>query len=105
MAFDDRNRDRQMIQGNWTCSECGATITELPFEPSGDRPVLCRDCHRNKRDNSNNRGGNFRRERKMFEGNWKCSGCGAPITQLPFEPKDESDVSCRECYMKNKERN
>ena len=25
------------------CSECGAE-TEVPFQPRGDRPVLCRDC-------------------------------------------------------------
>lgn len=26
-----------------TCSECGKE-TEVPFRPSGDRPVYCRDC-------------------------------------------------------------
>ena len=25
------------------CAECGKD-TEVPFEPSGDRPVYCRDC-------------------------------------------------------------
>ncbi|MBI2624346.1 hypothetical protein HYW67_02525 [Candidatus Parcubacteria bacterium] len=39
-----------MFQGNWKCSQCGADITELPFEPSGDRPIYCRDCHRQRRD-------------------------------------------------------
>jgi CxxC-x17-CxxC domain-containing protein len=33
-----------MFQGNWTCSDCGKEITELPFEPSSDRPVYCREC-------------------------------------------------------------
>ena len=37
---------RQMVKGEWSCAKCGATITELPFEPDGDRPVYCRDCHR-----------------------------------------------------------
>lgn len=37
---------RQMVQGNWQCSECQAEITELPFEPDGTRPIFCRDCHR-----------------------------------------------------------
>lgn len=40
---------RQMYQGNWTCAGCGAEITELPFEPDGDRPLYCRDCHRKRR--------------------------------------------------------
>ncbi len=49
MNDQDQFGQRQMYQGNWTCSECGATITELPFEPDGSRPIFCRDCHRNKK--------------------------------------------------------
>lgn len=40
---------RQMHQGNWSCSNCGTEIKELPFEPDGDRPIYCRDCHRSRR--------------------------------------------------------
>jgi len=49
-SMDNRNQsdDRQMIQGDWTCSQCGAKITELPFQPDGDRPLFCRDCHKQK---------------------------------------------------------
>ncbi len=39
----------------------------------------------------------------MYEGNWKCSGCGGAITQLPFQPRSESGLTCRNCYGKNKE--
>lgn len=47
--MDNQDRgQRQMVQGNWSCSQCGAEITELPFEPDGDRPLFCRDCHREK---------------------------------------------------------
>jgi len=42
---------RQMYQGNWTCAQCKAEITELPFEPDGQRPIYCRDCHREMRRN------------------------------------------------------
>ena len=31
-----------------TCSNCGKKDT-VPFEPRGDRPVLCRDCFRAQR--------------------------------------------------------
>lgn len=31
-----------------TCANCGKTDT-VPFQPKGDRPVLCRDCFRDKR--------------------------------------------------------
>ena len=48
--MDDQGNggSRPMVQGNWTCSGCGATITELPFEPDGERPVFCRECHQKK---------------------------------------------------------
>jgi CxxC-x17-CxxC domain-containing protein len=51
----DREFPRKMIQGNWKCSECGAEITELPFEPSPDRPIYCRDCHKKRKPQKFNR--------------------------------------------------
>ncbi|MEK7572086.1 MAG: zinc-ribbon domain containing protein [Patescibacteria group bacterium] len=39
--------DRQSFE--ITCSECGAKDT-VPFQPKGDRPVLCRNCFRKQRD-------------------------------------------------------
>lgn len=41
----DRPR-REMFTA--TCSDCGG-VAELPFNPSGDRPVYCRDCFAKKR--------------------------------------------------------
>ena len=34
---------RQMFAA--TCAECGRD-TQVPFEPSGDKPVYCSDCYR-----------------------------------------------------------
>ena len=39
----------------------------------------------------------------MFQGNWTCSKCGGAITQLPFEPKSDKGLTCRECYFKEKD--
>lgn len=39
----------------------------------------------------------------MFQGNWKCSTCGGAITELPFEPRSESGLTCRACYGKKKD--
>lgn len=33
-----------------TCNNCGKQDT-VPFEPKGDRPVLCKDCFKNSRGN------------------------------------------------------
>jgi len=34
--------DREMFTA--TCASCGNTAT-VPFRPSGDKPVYCRDCY------------------------------------------------------------
>ncbi len=38
--------DRQMYPV--TCAQCGVE-TEVPFKPSGDKPVYCRACFQNRR--------------------------------------------------------
>ncbi len=50
-----------------TCSECGKGC-EVPFRPTGDKPVFCSDCFESKRDGGNDRGGrNFeKREQPRF---------------------------------------
>lgn len=40
---------RQMYDVDIKCAECGTQITQLPFQPSGDRPVYCFDCNKNRR--------------------------------------------------------
>ena len=37
------SRPREMH--NATCANCGTT-TQVPFKPTGERPVYCRDCFR-----------------------------------------------------------
>lgn len=39
-------RERQMYPA--VCSNCGANTT-VPFEPTGQKPVYCRDCYQAKR--------------------------------------------------------
>ena len=49
MAYGDRRGgfgEREMTKV--TCSDCG-NETEVPFKPSGDRPVYCRDCYQKHR--------------------------------------------------------
>lgn len=47
----DANTDRHGRQlYDVVCSECGKPA-KVPFKPSGDRPVYCQDCFRNKRMN------------------------------------------------------
>lgn len=43
---NDRDGDRHMHKA--TCAECGK-ICEVPFRPTGDKPVYCSDCFSSKR--------------------------------------------------------
>lgn len=50
---DDRKRST-MHQA--TCSNCNQPC-EVPFRPTGEKPVFCHNCFRGKRDNRDYRGG------------------------------------------------
>ena len=41
----------------------------------------------------------FGRDRPMFDAT--CSECNQPC-QVPFQPKDDRPVYCRDCYKKHK---
>jgi len=43
-----------------------------------------------------------KKDRPVFEGDWKCSECGVAITELPFQPNEDQALSCKECYMKKR---
>lgn len=51
-----------------TCSDCGKEC-EVPFRPTGERPVFCNDCFRNHRDAGPSRfsGGNSNQYKEQFE--------------------------------------
>ncbi len=56
----DRGGDRaEVTMHKATCSDC-KKMCEVPFRPSGDKPVFCRDCFDAKRDSNDERGGNGR---------------------------------------------
>ena len=93
-----------------TCRDCGAefpfTASEQAFfaekgftnEPS--RCPACRAARRNGDGRGNNR--NFSGgSRQMFD--VVCSGCGRH-TQVPFEPRGDRPVYCRDCFEKKNSR-
>lgn len=98
MAF---GTDRQMFAVDLTCAKCGAHISQLPFQPSGDRPVYCASCNREFRQSKTGGmgGGMSRAPRQMYSVNLTCASCGAAITQLPFEPRGDKPVYCRDCMQ------
>jgi CxxC-x17-CxxC domain-containing protein len=88
--------DRRMYDVDLNCAECNSAINQLPFEPTGDKPVYCTNCLRQRRQS---RGGfnSNRGPRQMFEVNEQCSECGKAITQLPFQPTGEKPIYCFDC--------
>ncbi|MEK7680491.1 MAG: CxxC-x17-CxxC domain-containing protein [Patescibacteria group bacterium] len=97
--------DRQMYDVDLTCAKCGAHISQLPFQPSGDRPVYCSECNRAFRQTrGDDRGGRpaSRGPRQMFSVDLKCAGCGAQISELPFQPSGDKPVYCRDCMQARK---
>lgn len=77
-----------------TCAECGIETT-VPFKPTGDRPVLCRDCFRDSRPPRG--GGGGRGDREMHDVN--CTRCGKG-TSVPFKPTPGRDVLCNDCLRR-----
>ena len=95
MAYND---DRQMYDVDLTCDRCGGHISQLPFQPSGDRKVYCNDCNRAYWQDKRSRGGyRDRGPRQMFQVDVNCSECGKHIDQLPFEPKGDKAILCVDC--------
>ena len=100
------NDDRQMYDNDgqgWDCSnpDCqhGGHIDKLPFEPRSADGLLCFECKKASAPVREQR----RDDREMFDNDgqgWPCSDCGGNIDKLPFEPRDTSNLKCRDCFRK-----
>lgn len=100
------DHSRQMFRA--TCSECGNSC-EVPFKPSGGKPVLCSDCFGNKGGNDRGRGRDRGRfgdrgrsdDRTMHEAT--CDNCGKKC-EVPFRPTSGKPIYCSDCFGKNSDR-
>ncbi len=91
-----------------TCRECGA---EFDFSSSEqafyaekgfqNEPGRCPSCRANRRTNNTGAGNSRGGERQMFD--VICDGCGAN-TQVPFQPRGDRPVYCRDCFAKQNSR-
>lgn len=98
------DRPREMHRVN--CADCG-NFCEVPFRPTGEKPVYCPDCF-HRRGDSNDRGGfgarrnfgdrdNSFAEKRMYKVN--CAKCGE-LAEVPFRPSDDKPVFCSNCFQK-----
>ncbi len=86
-----------------TCSECGDSC-EVPFRPTGDKPVLCSACFGQSKGKFGDRDRNFEKrsfghdsfgDKKMFKAT--CSECGDSC-EVPFRPTGDKPVFCSNCF-------
>lgn len=106
-----RGGDRRSSGGNSrpemhraTCAECGASC-EVPFKPTGGKPVYCSNCFSNKEGSAPRRSNDRERSKPMFEKRMfraVCDGCGRDC-EVPFKPSEDKPVYCDECFGKNNE--
>jgi len=113
-GFGGRDRGRPEMH-RAVCSECGNEC-EVPFRPTGDKPVYCSDCFkkqggggdRGDRGGSRDRGGfggdrgdrgrsDFS-ERQMHKA--VCAECGNEC-EVPFKPTGDKPVYCKNCFGKD----
>ncbi len=87
------------------CAECGDEC-QVPFRPTGDRPVLCSTCFKGPGHNEPRRDDRRSFDRPRFEEKQMfdavCSECGSDC-QVPFRPTQGKDVLCSDCFG-NKEK-
>lgn len=97
---NDRSERPQMFKT--TCAECGNSC-EVPFKPTGSKPVFCSNCFGKKEGSNNNRfesrNSRFSSEDKpMFKAT--CDSCHKSC-EVPFRPSGDKPVYCKDCFGKS----
>jgi CxxC-x17-CxxC domain-containing protein len=106
--FGERRERPELFHA--VCANCGNDC-EVPFKPTGSKPVFCRNCF--DKQGGSDRGGrsNFSRDsrgprdsrggrdsdRPMFDA--VCDNCGNKC-RIPFQPRDDKPVFCSDCFEK-----
>jgi CxxC-x17-CxxC domain-containing protein len=91
----DRGDRRPVEMHEATCAKCGKQC-EVPFRPTGDRPVLCSNCFRNDRDSGsrerNTNSGSAGISKEQFnELNTKLNKILNILESIDFEDEGEED--------------
>lgn len=94
-----------------TCSDCGQDFVfsasdQAFFQERGySTPKRCRACRTAKKNDQmsggGGGGGGYRPQSQSQGTPVICSGCGQPTT-VPFEPRGDRPVFCRDCYQARK---
>ncbi|MEI7579947.1 MAG: CxxC-x17-CxxC domain-containing protein [bacterium] len=104
-SFGRRDGERPAMH-QAVCDECGKDC-EVPFRPTGDKPIYCSDCFKYRKveedrpQRNDDRGFNRNfEEKEMFSA--VCDECGKKC-EVPFKPTSGKPVFCSDCFSKNNE--
>jgi len=96
-----------MHQGNWKCSHCGGSITELPFEPRSEVGLTCRTCYAKNKEREKTKAPIMptANEAPMIPDEAGLADEPAPaddfndatVTVVSEKPKFEGDWKCADC--------
>ena len=83
------------------CKDCGNEFVFTSGEQEfysvkgfQNEPTRCKEC-RDAKKSQFNRGSSMRQERELFDA--VCAECGKD-TKVPFKPRMEKPVYCKECF-------
>jgi CxxC-x17-CxxC domain-containing protein len=83
-----------------TCANCGKAC-EVPFKPSGDKPVYCKDCFGGKGSHSND--GGFHKKSRSFDGApvWKGNDRPSFVSTSSNQKSEGSGMATKQLEMVN----
>ena len=100
-SFGGRRDGGRPAMHKATCAECGNDC-EIPFRPTGTKPVFCSMCFGKQQDNRGGRRDRRSREdRQMYD--VVCDKCEKNC-QVPFKPTAGKPLLCDDCFGKNRDR-
>lgn len=93
------------------CDKCGKDC-QVPFKPSGDKPIYCSNCFEKEGGGRSDRSDRFERRddsRRSFGGGRDrgdkpmfsaiCDDCGIEC-KVPFNPSPDKPIYCSKCFEK-----
>lgn len=102
-SFGGGFRDREASMHKAICSECSKSC-EVPFRPTGDKPVYCSDCFSNKRDMGDRaprRDFENREPKRDYNSDRQASNNSfAKQTQTPSYAGDDTSKQLKDISMK-----
>ena len=95
MSYEDRTL---------TCQDCGQpftfTVEDQEYHAQKgytNDPKRCTACRGARRESRNSGGSGYASRREMYPA--VCAECGKE-TEVPFQPRDDRPVYCRDCYSR-----